>query len=80
MAEEGVDAPVEIIKIETDTEAHRRQFIGSPTILVNDRDIDPPRHGTSPALTCRTYQLENGRFSPLPSTEMIRQGLRGALK
>lgn len=79
MTEEGIDAPVKIIKIETDEEAERRQFIGSPTILIDGRDIDPPQHGASPALTCRTYHLEDGRFSPLPSVAMIRRGLRGEI-
>jgi len=77
MAEEDIDAPVKIIKVETDEEAEKWHFVGSPTILVDGRDIDPPQHGASPALTCRTYHLEDGRFSPLPSVAMIRRGLRG---
>jgi hypothetical protein len=79
MSEEGVQAEVEIIKVETDEEAQRLRFVGSPTILINGRDIDPPPPDTYYALTCRAYRLEDGRISPLPSPDMIRWALkRGA--
>jgi hypothetical protein len=76
MAEEGIQAEVEIIKVETDEEAQRLHFVGSPTILVNGHDIDPPLPDTYYALTCRAYRLEDGRISPLPSPDMIRRALR----
>ena len=31
MAEEGIDAPVEVIQVETDDEAQAQRFTGSPT-------------------------------------------------
>ena len=73
--EEGVDARIEIIKIETDEQAKRSRFVGSPTILLNDVDIDPPTVNNY-GLACRAYQLEDGRISPLPSEEMIRRAIR----
>ena len=76
MSEEGVQAEIEIIKVETDEEAQRLHFVGSPTILINGRDIDPPPPDTYYALTCRAYRLEDGRMSPLPSPDMIRRALR----
>jgi hypothetical protein len=78
MVEEGVDAPIEMIRVETEEEAERFQFFGSPTIRVNGRDIVPPTE-QRPALSCRVYELAEGRISPLPSKEMIRRGLRSAL-
>jgi len=39
---ERISADVEIVSVKTDEEAERRKFAGSPTILVNGRDIDPP--------------------------------------
>lgn len=77
MAEEGIDVPVEILKVETDQQAEALRFVGSPTILIDGRDIDPPPPEAYYALTCRTYVHENGRYSPLPSAEMIRRALRG---
>ncbi len=79
LAEETISATIEIIRVETEEQACHWRFIGSPTILVNHRDIDPPRSDQSYALACRAYRLENGRISPLPSAEMIRQALRAAL-
>jgi hypothetical protein len=73
--EEGVDAKIEVIKIETDEQAKRFRFAGSPTILINDVDIDPP-NVTNYGLACRAYQLEDGRISPLPSEVMMRRAIR----
>jgi hypothetical protein len=76
MVEAGVEAPIEQIQVLTDEEAARLQFPGSPTIRVDGMDLDPAgaaQMGT--ALTCRVYRLEDGRFSPVPSKEMIRRAL-----
>ena len=74
---EGIDSEIEIVKVETAEEAERLHFTGSPTILVNGRDIYPPLDSHY-ALTCRAYRLEDGRISPLPSEAMIRKALRKA--
>jgi hypothetical protein len=77
MADMGIEAAVEEIEVLTDEDARRLQFPGSPTIRVNGADVDPA--GASQmgsALTCRIYRLEDGRFSPIPSKEMIRQALQ----
>jgi hypothetical protein len=73
-----VDARVERLEIRTDDDAQRCRFPGSPTILVNGRDIDPqPTRATR--LTCRLYVREDGRPSPLPSEGMIRHAILAAL-
>jgi hypothetical protein len=72
MAEEGIPGEVEVIKVETEEQARQLRFVGSPTIRVDGQDIEPlsdPRY----ALTCRSYHLEDGRISPLPSKDMIRR-------
>lgn len=80
MAEENVDAPITIIKVETDEQAQTEKFIGSPTIRINGADIVLPPTDAEYFLSCRVYQLEDGRFSPLPSINMIRNGLQNALE
>ena len=78
MAEEGIRERVEIIKVETDEQAATWHFPGSPTILVDGLDIDPPPVEAQSALTCPCLTCgRTGRFSPLPSPDMIRRGLRG---
>jgi hypothetical protein len=76
MAEEGVDSEIEIVKVDTEQQAQRLRFVGSPTILIDGRDIDPPSPEAYYALTCRAFRLEDGRISPLPSPGMIRRALQ----
>jgi hypothetical protein len=76
MTEEGLDTEVEIVKVETDEQAQRLHFVGSPTILIDGQDIDPPPPDAYYALTCRAFHLEDGRISPLPSPNLIRRALR----
>jgi len=78
MAEEGVEVDIDVRKIETDEQAEKFRFLGSPTILINGRDIDPPDKPHY-ALTCRAYRTEDGRISPLPPEALIRSALRLAL-
>jgi hypothetical protein len=78
MAELDIGSPIERIEVLTDEDAERLAFPGSPTIRVDGVDVDPvgaAQMGT--ALTCRVYVLENGRYSPVPSVEMIRRALVG---
>jgi hypothetical protein len=79
MGEEGVPDDVEVVKVESEEQAHELRFVGSPTIRVDGQDIEPP---TDPhyALTCRAYRLADGRTSPLPSKDMIRHALRSSAK
>lgn len=74
----GLDpAVVEIREVETDEDASREGFVGSPTIRVNDEDIQPPS-GEPAGLTCRVYRLRDGRISPLPDRADLRDALASA--
>jgi hypothetical protein len=78
--EKGIDANVEVVKVESEEQAQELHFVGSPTILLNGQDIDPPPPASRYALTCRAYRLEDGRISPLPSPDTIRQAIDAAEK
>ncbi|MFH1069645.1 MAG: DUF2703 domain-containing protein [Candidatus Glassbacteria bacterium] len=76
LAREGIEERVEVIEVKTDDQARKLGFIGSPTIRFDGRDIDPAGlEGQASALTCRVYRLPDGRYSALPSEEMIRRAL-----
>ena len=78
LAEADLEATIERIEVVTDKDAERLQFPGSPTLRVNGVDVDPAGAGQmGTALTCRVYVLEDGRFSPVPSREMICRALVG---
>ncbi|HLV34363.1 MAG TPA: thioredoxin family protein [Spirillospora sp.] len=76
MAEEGIHADINIIKVETEDQAQRLKFVGSPTIRIGGQDIVPVPANAHYSLTCRAYRLDDGRISPLPSPDMIRRALR----
>jgi hypothetical protein len=79
MAEEGISREVEVLEVETEDQARELRFVGSPTIRVEGKDIDPPSDSRY-VLTCRAYRLEDDRISPLPSRGMIRRALRSVTK
>lgn len=72
---EGIDVHLEEIEVTDAATAQRLRFLGSPTIRLNDRDIEPDAHTLQNfGLGCRTY-LDQGRRSGLPSDHVIRQAL-----
>jgi peroxiredoxin len=72
------DVHVERVEIASPAQAAERGFIGSPTFQVGGRDLFP-EPDAAPALACRTYRLDDGRISPLPSAEQLAARLRDAL-
>lgn len=73
-----LDVTVERIQVLTEADAERWHFPGSPTILVNGKDIDPRAPDLAARLTCRLYYTEERRPSPYPSREMIKRALIAA--
>jgi len=76
LAERGMEVEVELRVVRTQQEAEVLRFPGSPTIRIDDRDIDPAGAAAPPALTCRIYRLPDGRVSPIPSREQLEEALR----
>jgi hypothetical protein len=75
LTELGLDpAGVAIREVTTEAEAAELGFIGSPTIIVDGDDLFDTG-GQPPALTCRVYRLRDGRFSPTPDPEDLREFL-----
>ncbi|MAU55872.1 MAG: hypothetical protein CL506_01425 [Actinobacteria bacterium] len=59
----------------SDEEAEKWKFIGSPTILINDKDIDPVDSNVFRLDNCRVYIKEDGNISPIPSKAIIKNAL-----
>ena len=76
LREEGIGAELRRVEIESDEQARREQFPGSPTIRIDGEDIFPPEEGEPYSLTCRIYHLRDGRVSPTPDPEDLREALR----
>jgi hypothetical protein len=79
LEEEGAEAQVELIEIETDEQARAERFPGSPTIRIDGDDALPAPEGEPFSLTCRVYRLRDGRVSPTPDPEDLREAVRRAL-
>ena len=66
LADLGLSTRVEMHEVTTQEEAERLAFPGSPTILIDGRDIDPVGAKGRAMLACRIYGLPDGRVSPVP--------------
>jgi len=76
IAEEAVNAEINLVLIETRKEAGRLQFTGSPTVRINGRDIDSNMKAIKDyGLRSRHYFI-NGKKSDYPSKRMIRDAIK----
>jgi hypothetical protein len=71
-----VGAEVELVEVESDEQAHRERFPGSPTIRLDGEDALAPPEGEPFSLTCRVYRLRDGRISATPDPEDLRDAVR----
>jgi hypothetical protein len=72
---EGVTAPIALVHVQDDDQAQHERFLGSPTIRVNGRDIDPgAADRTDYGLKCRIYQTPVG-LAGVPPDEWILDAL-----
>jgi hypothetical protein len=65
-------------EIESEDDAERTEFPGSPTIRIDGSDMQPLGPDEPRGLTCRVYRTRDGRVSPLPDREDVREALRKA--
>jgi hypothetical protein len=68
VAEQNLEAQIELIEVNSQEQAIAHQFLGSPTVQVNGVDVEGLMG--KPNLNCRLYN-EVGRLRGWPSKEMI---------
>jgi hypothetical protein len=79
LAEEGLERQEVVVReIEGESEAAVEHFIGSPTVRVDGVEVQPEPNEPV-GLTCRVYTRRDGRISPTPDPEDIRDLVRHAL-
>ena len=76
LREEGENAEVELLEVESDDQAHRERFPGSPTLRLDGVDAIASPEGEPVSLTCRIYHLRDGRVSATPDPEDLRDAVR----
>jgi glutaredoxin len=71
----GLEDKIELeeILVEDDNTAKRVKFRGSPTLLINDEDLDNIPAPENPVLACRFYP------DGIPSAEIIRKKILQSL-
>ena len=70
---------VDVREIDTDAAARAEEFVGSPTIRVDGRDVQPPA-GEPVGLTCRVYATSDGRVTALPEAAVLRKAIKQAIE
>lgn len=73
---DGVD--VRMREIRSDGDAQEAGFVGSPTILIDGRDLVPAADDEPIGLSCRVYRRRDGRISPIPDPDDLREALSRA--
>ena len=74
MAEEGIPGEIDLIAVNTNEEAHRLRFPGSPTIRLDGRDLFPAAEHEGYGLGCRVYSTPKG-LKGSPTAQMFREAL-----
>ena len=74
LEEQGVDAEVELVAVNTDEGAQEVRFVGSPTIRVDGEDLFPIPDRPEYALGCRMYATPEG-LRGYPTAEMLSKAL-----
>lgn len=70
---------IDVRAIASEADAAAEHFLGSPTIRINGRDIQPAADDEEPyGLRCRIYRRRDGRISPTPDPLDISDALARA--
>lgn len=77
-AEVGAEIEVRRVEVTTSEAAAELRFLGSPTIRVNGRDVEPGADDRDAfVLACRVYRTESG-LAGQPSADWVRAALTKA--
>lgn len=78
LVDSDVDAEVRIVDVPDAEAAQRTRFLGSPTIRVDGRDIEPGADARADfALSCRVFRTESGLHGQ-PDERWVREALARA--
>ena len=77
-AELGLQAQIELVEVPDADTATRLRFLGSPSVRVDGRDVEPGADARSDfVLSCRVYRSERGLVGQ-PEADWLRSALREA--
>ena len=70
----GLDVPVELVKVLDNDDAARKKFLGSPSFRINGIDLWAEERDTY-SLSCRVYATPQG-VKGSPSVSMLQEAIR----
>jgi len=76
--EKGLNEKIEVTEVRSEEEAKKYNFLGSPTIQINDLDIERERRNDIPVFGCRVYKTKV-ESTGIPPREMIVEALEEAI-
>jgi hypothetical protein len=78
LAEARLSGEIELRRVESPEAAESERFLGSPTVRIDGRDVEPGAEERSDfGLKCRLFRTSRGT-SPSPPEEWLRTALEGA--
>ena len=75
---DGVE--IRMSEVADDDEARAMHFPGSPTILIDGRDVVTPNPEEPIGLTCRVYRRRDGKVSPTPDPADVRDAIQEVIR
>ena len=73
--ETGIPAEIQVVEVASDDDAETHRVLGSPTVLVDGRDVDPlPSLNADYSIEDRIYRTDRGPCG-WPDAEWIREAL-----
>jgi hypothetical protein len=77
LAQARVNPQIELRRVESPEAAERERFLGSPTVRVDGRDVDPGAQQRDDfGLKCRLYRTDEGLVG-IPPDEWVLAALKG---
>jgi hypothetical protein len=78
LAQAGVEVALEQRRVESDAAAQRERFLGSPTLRIDETDVDPgAEQRRDYGLKCRLYMTADG-VRGTPPDDWVLQAVRRA--
>jgi len=79
LVENGITRTIIITRIQNSEDAKKFNAHGTPSILINGKDIDKSVRGKPCTYSCRFY-IDDGKLSRIPPEKLIREAVDEALK
>jgi hypothetical protein len=77
LAERGLSDEIELVNVQSNEKAQGLRFVGSPSVRIDGRDIDPETPDSGFNLECRIYWV-NGKAVGVPPAELIERAVDAA--